>query len=209
MEVSAADPARPAESQHGPELVARIRAGDPNAEEELVQHYRRGVFAILSHSVADKSVVEDLSQETFRITLEKVRRGDVREPEKLSGFVCSVARNLAIEHFRHGSIGDRSGALDMAGRIFDPGPSPLQEVLRREKAAIVRQVLKGVKPARYRGILYRYYLAEEDKERICADLGMESLQFNRVLHRARESYRKLYERMVKQKEPDSWDKRAR
>jgi RNA polymerase sigma-70 factor, ECF subfamily len=155
VEVSAADPVRPAESLPGLELVGRIRAGDSKAEEELVQRYRRGVFVIVSHSVADRSVAEDLHQETFRITLEKIRRGDVREPEKLSGFVCSVARNLAIEHFRHCSVRSRTADLDTARGVFDPGPSPLQEILRRENSAIVRQVLDEVKPARYRGILYR------------------------------------------------------
>jgi hypothetical protein len=37
-----------------------------------------------------------LYQETFRIALEKIRRGDVREPEKLSGFMGGIARNLVI-----------------------------------------------------------------------------------------------------------------
>jgi RNA polymerase sigma-70 factor (ECF subfamily) len=197
VEVSAADPARPIERQSASDLVGRIRAGNRSAEEELVQQYRRGVLAILSRSVSDKSVVEDLHQETFRITLEKIRRGDVREPAKLSGFVCSVARNLAIEHFRRGSIGNRSETLETARVVSDPCPGALQEMLRRENASIVRQVLQEVKPARYRCILFRYYIAEEDKERICADLGMGSLQFNRVLHRARERYRELYVRIVK------------
>jgi RNA polymerase sigma-70 factor (ECF subfamily) len=202
MEVSAMDPTRPVERQSGSELVGRIRAGDRSAEEELVHQYRRGVLAILRHGVCDRSVVEDLHQETFRIALEKIRRGDVREPAKFSGFICSVARNLAIEHFRHGSMGmgNRSDTLDAAGVACDPGPGPLQELLREENASIVRQVLQEVRPVRYRGILYRYYIAEEDKERICADLGIESLQFNRVLHRARERYRELYVRIVKRGE---------
>jgi RNA polymerase sigma-70 factor (ECF subfamily) len=35
-------------------------------------------------------------------------------------------------------------------------------------------------------------VAEEDKARICADLGLSSLHFNRVLNRARDRYRELY-----------------
>jgi RNA polymerase sigma-70 factor (ECF subfamily) len=48
--------------------------------------------------------------------------------------------------------------------------------------------------ARDRQLLYRFYLGEEDKERICVDLKLTSLQFNRVLHRARERFRELYQR---------------
>ncbi len=43
-------------------------------------------------------------------------------------------------------------------------------------------------------MLYRYYLAEEDKAAICADLGLSSLHFNRVLWRARQRFKKLLER---------------
>src|SRR5262245_44467137 len=89
---------RPGEDSPG--LVARIRNGDASAEEELVWRYRRGLSIILRCSSRDASVVDDLLQETFRIALEKIRQGDVREPEKLSGFVCSLARNLVVEHFR-------------------------------------------------------------------------------------------------------------
>ena len=44
---------------------------------------------------------------------------------------------------------------------------------------------------RDREILLRFYIAEEDKDRIAADYGLSSLQFNRVLHRARQRYKEL------------------
>ncbi|HSS75550.1 MAG TPA: hypothetical protein VLV54_02295, partial [Thermoanaerobaculia bacterium] len=43
-----------------------------------------------------------------------------------------------------------------------------------------------------REILLRFYIAEEDKDRIAADHGLSSLQFNRVLHRARQRYKELF-----------------
>ena len=56
----------------------------------------------------------------------------------------------------------------------------------------MRRVLEELSTARDREILFRFYVAEEDKEEIAADHGLTSLQFNRVLHRARERYRALY-----------------
>jgi RNA polymerase sigma-70 factor, ECF subfamily len=56
---------------------------------------------------------------------------------------------------------------------------------------MVRRLLQEMSE-RDRQILYRFYIAEEDKDRICADLQLSSLHFNRVLHRARERYRDLY-----------------
>jgi RNA polymerase sigma-70 factor (ECF subfamily) len=62
-----------------------------------------------------------------------------------------------------------------------------------ERAALVRRVLAEMPSERDRQILFRFYLAEDDKESICLDLGLTSLHFNRVLFRARERYRELYE----------------
>jgi RNA polymerase sigma-70 factor (ECF subfamily) len=53
-------------------------------------------------------------------------------------------------------------------------------------------VIEELGISRDRDILLRFYIAEEDKERISADFGLSSLQFNRVLHRARERYRERY-----------------
>lgn len=56
----------------------------------------------------------------------------------------------------------------------------------------MRQVIQELGTSRDRDILLRFYIAEEDKDRISADFGLSSLQFNRVLHRARERYREIY-----------------
>jgi RNA polymerase sigma-70 factor (ECF subfamily) len=48
-------------------------------------------------------------------------------------------------------------------------------------------------------VLYRFYIADEDKEEVCAELGLSSLHFNLVLHRARERFKELYERAMRGK----------
>ena len=195
-----AESAPVSEAGPSPDLVARIIARDPGAEEELVHRYSRGVSFILSGSIANPSAVEDLRQETFRIALEKIRNGDVREPERLSGFVCGVAHNLARAYFRQSSRREVTGAGDAAILVADPAPSPMQQLLRAENARIVRQVLGEVTPARYRQILYRYYVADEEKDQICADLGLTSVHFNCVLQRARDRYRELYTRAIEKQQ---------
>jgi RNA polymerase sigma-70 factor (ECF subfamily) len=57
----------------------------------------------------------------------------------------------------------------------------------------VKQVLADLSLERDRQLLYRFYVGEDDKEEICRDLKLTSLQFNRVLHRARERFRELFE----------------
>ena len=180
------------------ELVRRIWAGDAAAESELVSRYGRGVTILIRRASSDASVVDDLYQQTFQIALEKIRRGDVREPERLSGFICSLARNLVIDHFRREAARRFPGPVE-ASRAADPAPGPLESLLRVEKASIVRRVLAELPSERDREVLFRFYIAEDDKDSICRDLGLTSLHFNRVLFRARERYRELYEETTTRK----------
>jgi RNA polymerase sigma-70 factor (ECF subfamily) len=181
------------------DLVSRIRAGARQAEAELVERYSNGVMIIIIREVRDTAVAEDLYQETFRIVLEKIRQGDVREPERLSGFVCGVARNIVIDYFRRVARQESMTEIEEAAHIPHPAPDQLQKLLQKEKADLVRQVLKEMPNERDVQALYRFYIADDDKEQICADLGLTSLHFNLVLHRARERFRELYRQAMRDK----------
>jgi RNA polymerase sigma-70 factor, ECF subfamily len=183
----------------GSELVSRIRAGDHQAEVELVERYSSVVMSIIRREVGATALADDLYQESFCIILEKVRRGDVREAEKLSWFVCGVARNQVILHFQRAARQRNLAETEDAASISHPAPDQLEQLLQREKADIVRQILKEMANERDIQVLFRFYLAEHDKKQICADLGLTSMQFNLVIHRARERYRELYKRAIRDK----------
>jgi hypothetical protein len=75
-------------------------AGNPGAEERLIELYGRSVAVLLARHTNGRPEAEDLFQDTFRIAIEKLRRGELREAEKLPGFLAGIARSLAIEHER-------------------------------------------------------------------------------------------------------------
>jgi RNA polymerase sigma-70 factor (ECF subfamily) len=182
------------------DLVNRIRGGDRQAETELVECYGNVVKSVIRREVRDAAVADDLYQETFFIVLEKIRAGDVREPEKLSGFVCGVAKKLIIKHFHRAARQESLTETEKSTPVPHSKPDQLKELLRKEKANIVQQILKEMTNERDIQVLFRFYLAEDDKEQICADLGLTSLQFNLVLHRARERYKELYEQVMRDKQ---------
>lgn len=171
------------------ELVSGIASLDRMAEAELIVRYRRGVQVILRRTVNFQDV-DDLSQDVFLLAVEKIRAGEVREPERLSGFICGLARNLAIGHLRKQSPPERPP--EDAKEVEDQSGGPLGQLLRQEDDRAVNRVLAELSSARDREILLRFYLKEEPKERICRDLKIGSLHFNRVLYRARERFRELY-----------------
>lgn len=171
-------------------------AGESAAEEELVSRYKHGISIIIDGIVKSPSATEDVFQETFRIAIQKTRRGDVRQPERLSGFVCSVARNAAIDYVRRARKTGHLDEVHHAERIPDPAPSQLEEILNREKALIVRRIIGELNQKRDRDVLLRYFVAEEDKDKICADLELTRAQFNKVIFRAKARFKELYERLA-------------
>jgi RNA polymerase sigma-70 factor, ECF subfamily len=172
--------------------LQRITVGDAGAEAELVGRYRQGIAMIIGRIVSNESVVDDLSQETFRIVLEKLRDGEVREPERLSGFICAVARNLAIDSVRKMRRATNQEEIANAEQIRDPQPDPFEQLWRKQRAEVVRQTISELSVERDRQVLFRYYIAEEDKKQICAELGLTSQQFNSVIFRALKRYKELY-----------------
>jgi len=178
------------------DLVGRIRSGEAAAEDELIRHFSRGISFLLRRVARDPALAEDLHQETFRLAIEKIRRGEIREPEKLPGFLTSLARNLATEDARRDTRRDQWHDRDSerAEQAPDPEPGQLSALLRKERATVVRQVIGELEQDRDRQLLFRYYIAEEEKEQICRDLALDQVHFNRVLFRARQRYKDLYER---------------
>jgi RNA polymerase sigma-70 factor, ECF subfamily len=176
-------------------LVRRILAGDLTAETELVDLYQKAVSIVIDQIVRSRSATEDVSQETFKLVIEKIRRGEVRDPERLSGFIRSVARNLAVayqQRARHAATQQASWPGD---EIPDSALDPLDEVLKEERCRAVRRVINEMKIPRDREILFRYCIAEEDKDIICSDLGLTRTQFNSIFFRALGRFKELFEKL--------------
>ena len=180
------------DAERSSELVAAIRAGDRQAETRLVEGFSRAVALLLDKHTSGRPEAEDLYQDTFRIALEKIRAGELREPAKLPGFLSRLARNLAIEHYRKAARHRTETAGDNLSEVLSADRGQLDLLVDGENATLVRRLLDEMRNDRDREILSRYYLAEEDKARIAGDFGLTSLQFNRVLYRARERYRALH-----------------
>lgn len=175
-----------AEREAARELVARIRTSDRNAETEIVQRYSRGLRFLLRRQTRNEQLAEDLQQETWAIALVKLRESGLDEPERLAGYLCGIARNLASSERRRVQRQRTTADCELVDLIPDDTAGPFGRASRAETCRHVRGLLDELTQARDREILTRFYVREEDKEHICSDLGVDDTHFNRVLFRARQ-----------------------
>jgi RNA polymerase sigma-70 factor (ECF subfamily) len=172
-------------------LVRRIGEGDLQAETDLVARYSRGLLFHLRRMTKNPAASDDLHQETFRVVLERLRGDGLGAPEQLSGFIFRTARNLFLGEYRKQRRHGEGEAPEEIPETEDPAPGQLETVLREEEAALVQRLIGELGTERDRHVLLRFYVAEEDKERICGDFGLSALHFNRVLFRARQRLKEL------------------
>src|SRR5690606_1003707 len=97
---------------------------------------------------------EDVCQETFRITIERLRAKPLEEPDKLAGFVHNTALSVQKGDFR--KLGRRKTFTDQ-DRI-DRAPAreqdQLRKLIRENTDAAVRTLIGCLKNGRDREILY-------------------------------------------------------
>lgn len=182
------------EAEVASQLVERIQRGEVEAEGELVARYSSGLLFMLQRTSGDPALAEDLHQEAFRIVLTRLRSRGLDEPGGLSGYLRGTARNLLIADRRKNARRKTEADHDQVVATPDTRDGQAHKVLRREEANIVHRLIEEMSAERDRQLLYRFYIAEEDKEQICDDLGLSSLHFNRVLFRARQRFKDLWTR---------------
>lgn len=162
-------------------LVALIQRGHTQAESEMVKRFARGVQMMLARK-CNPDVAEDVAQETWRVTIEKVRNGDLRQPDRLPAFIHQIARNQIIMYFRkYSEVHEMPGENDLESNL----PNPEQNYETQQLSDQVRELINRLDTPRDREILMRFYVNEEDKDIICDDLGLTSQHFNRVIYRAK------------------------
>jgi RNA polymerase sigma factor (sigma-70 family) len=82
------------------ELVAQYMAGNENSLAVLLYRHKRKIFSSIMVVIRDKSLAEDIFQDTFVKVIQTLKRGQYNEEGKFLPWVVRIARNLIIDHFR-------------------------------------------------------------------------------------------------------------
>jgi RNA polymerase sigma-70 factor (ECF subfamily) len=184
------------EAEQWSSLVHRVRQGEKEAVEELYRFFYGGIRLFLCRHLGPQEL-EDKVHDTFVIVLSAIRRGEVRDPSRLTAFVRTVVRRQVANHIG-GVIHERRDCVDAeagADHLVDDRQSPEQRVISAEQLAIMRELLQQV-DERDRELLIRFYIHEHSVEDICADLNLSCNQFRLLKSRAKVRFGELGKRAL-------------
>lgn len=126
-------------------LLQRAAAGDAGSERALVEHFAPRVRAMALARTRDPDLSRDLTQETLVALLQAFRKGQVRDHDKVAGFVAGVARNVINNHRRR-RLRHPESQLDE--HIPDiPAPVPTDDVDAVERRRLMAAALAELGPA--------------------------------------------------------------
>lgn len=165
-------------------LVAQSVAGHRPAFAQIVSRYQALVCSVAYSATGSLSQSEDLAQETFLSAWRQLR--GLREPERLAGWLCGIARNLAHNRLRQDGREPAAAALPIEAANDTPtGDAPPPEsAMRAEEQAILWRSLERI-PATYREPLVLYYREQQSIERVAQSLELTEDTVRQRLSRGR------------------------
>jgi len=172
-------------------LARRVAAAgarhDAHAEGELYRRLvRRARLYGLRH-LRDEQAAADLAQQVLLTTLERLRAGEVREPDKIASFVLGMCRMTVLE-IRRGTRrreellerwvpAGENGVPASAGMTYE-APEPL--MLDPDRLAGCLEAL----PERERSVVVMSFFADKQADEVGAELGISGGNVRVIRHRA-------------------------
>lgn len=171
-------------------LVSRIRVGDEPAMAELYQIFARGIRFYLCRQLGAQEL-DDKVHDTFLIVVQAIRRGDIRDPDRLMGFVRTIVRRQVAAYIEEAVHRRREQSeVDCGVRLVDHASTPEQTAMEQQRRELVIAVLKRMS-GRDREILTRFYLHEQTQEQICDEMSLSETQFRLLKSRAKARFGEL------------------
>lgn len=165
-------------------IVRSVQDGDKKGLEELYAIFSKGIRFFLCRQLGPQEL-DDRVHDTFVIVVEAIKRGDLREPDRLMGFVRTIVRRQVAAYIDAAVQTRREQAdIDAGLVIVDRAANPEREAMGREQEDFMLRVLSELS-SRDREILIRFYLREEEQETICSEMNLTDTQFRLLKSRAK------------------------
>ncbi len=170
-----------------------IVRGDTRAFADFVDQYKNLVTSIAYSTTGDLGGSEDIAQETFLVAWQS--RHELHEPSKVTGWLGSIARNLAKQWLRKRSAKSwASGGLDDANVAYEQA-LPEERLVADEEQQLVWSTLETI-PESYREVLILYYRESHSLADVASALDITEEAARQRLSRGRNLLRAEVERTI-------------
>jgi RNA polymerase sigma-70 factor, ECF subfamily len=185
-------------------LVARVRAGDVSAYDELVRKYERQIFRIAQHITQNREDAQDVMQDAFLKAYEKLDQ--FQGNAKFYTWLVRIAVNESLMRLRKRRTG-RMVSMDddlqteegSVPRDFaDWAPDPEQNYNQSELSEILRKTIQGL-PQGFRVVFALRDVEGLSTEETAETLGLSVPAVKSRLLRARLQLRERLSRYFKRK----------
>jgi RNA polymerase sigma-70 factor (ECF subfamily) len=173
-----------------------VKSGDDSSFELLLRKYRTPLVNFLYRLVRDSAAAEDLAQEVFLRVYRA--RGQYMPTAKFTTWMFRIATNLAFNALRDGRHRQLEISVDRSGddgeseqpglEVADRQPSIEVELMRRDRAAVIRRAVESL-PEKQRAAVLLHKYQEMDYDEIAGILGCSESALKSLLFRAYETLR--------------------
>jgi RNA polymerase sigma-70 factor, ECF subfamily len=171
-------------------LARALQAGDADAFERFVEHFRSKVFHYSWLICGSPQDAEEVAQETLLKVFASFDQ--LREPERVRAWVFRIARNVCLMQRRRSvfapahelSLEELPGSAELS----DPVNPPERELLRSELRAVIDRVILELPPS-YRAVVLLRDMEELSTEETAHVLDLSLDVVKTRLHRGRAAMR--------------------
>jgi RNA polymerase sigma-70 factor (ECF subfamily) len=168
----------PTDADLATEITNSPSGGAREAETELYRRLAPRVRLYGLRHLRDAQAAADLAHDALLLTIERLRSGDVREPDRLASYVLGVCRMMVREGLRR--AGRKERLLDEYARTFPDAEVPRYSGLDQDRLADCLQRLTE----RERSLLVMTFYVERTTEEIVRDFGLSAGNVRVIRHRA-------------------------
>jgi len=180
-------------------MLAGVARGDRQAEARLMQALSGPLITILRQRLRRIDGVDDYAQEALIVVLQAAREGRFKDGRALIGFTMVTMNNLLTNEERRrarqqtyasASLDDVIEASEEATTLAANSNASFDQA---ELHDCIGAVLSALHSPRDREMLRDYYLRETPSDELQARLALNTVQFAKVLHRARTRFGQLWQ----------------
>lgn len=154
-----------------------VRSGDPALERELVLRFRPRVVLFARRHTRDAALAEDIAQEVLTTVLQRLRSGEVDDPERIGSFILGTARWTV-----HGKRRQNRRAQELSETLALATPFGVEQKPALDSESLARAL--STLSERERAIVVMSFLEDQSAERIAEAFSLSPGNVRVIRHRA-------------------------